>query len=133
MGCPDVVILDEYLTFSVAVHNPETGGLQDASPTYRIYDDVTKLLILSGNMTKLGDVSTTGFYIENFICTAAQGFEDGKGYTICIEGPTLEVTGGITFSFRCFEKIVDGLGLPIIIQGYDALAGRQVQIVGKYK
>lgn len=128
MGCQSEVDIGDYLTFSVTTHDPDTGVLTDADalPTYRIYEDETGAAILTGNMAILDDVNTTGFYTERIECSAANGFEDGRSYTIYIEATVGGDTGGICYGFRaatawacagCIEftyTVTDaGTGLPI--------------------
>jgi len=105
MGCPAEVTIGDNLVFSVCTHDPDTGVLTDASavPSYRIYEDETAVPILTGNMAKLDDVNTTGFYTEMIACTAANGFEHGKTYTVYIEATVDLDTGGISFSFKAVE------------------------------
>jgi hypothetical protein len=50
-------------------------------------------------MAKLDDANTTGFYTEQIACTLANGFEDGKSYTIYIEATVDGDTGGICYGF----------------------------------
>ena len=49
---------------------------------------------------KLDDAATTGFYTETIACTAANGFEVGKTYTIYIEATVDSDKGGICYSFK---------------------------------
>ena len=102
MGCQTEVVIGDNLTFSVTTHDPDTGVLTDASavPAYRIYEDETASPILNDNMAKLDDANTTGFYTELIACTAANGFESGKSYTIYIEATVDSDKGGIAFSFK---------------------------------
>ena len=101
MGCPSTVVLENNLVFSVCTHDPDTGVLTDADsvPSYRIYEDETATPILTGDMAKLDDANTTGFYTELIACTAGNGFEDGKTYTIYIEATVDGDTGGISYGF----------------------------------
>src|SRR3972149_6595613 len=110
MGCPSDVDLGANLVFSVTTHDADTGVLTDADgdPTYRIYEDETAVPILTGTMSNLDDANTTGFYTELIACTAANGFEDGKTYTIYIEATVDADRGGITFAFTAVEKFVEG-------------------------
>jgi len=102
MGCPLECTIGDNLVFSICCHDPDTGVLTDAdaAPTYRIYEDETATAILTGTMAKLDDANTTGFYTELIACTAANGFEDGKTYTVYIEATVDGDTGGICFSFK---------------------------------
>jgi hypothetical protein len=51
-------------------------------------------------MAKLDDANTTGFYTELIACTAGNGFESGKPYTVYIEATVDSDTGGISYAFR---------------------------------
>jgi len=127
MGCQTDVYLGDDLTFSVCTHDPTTGVLTDADaePTYRIYEDETLAAILNGTMTILDNPNTTGFYTELVACTAANGFEDRRTYTIYIEATVGGDTGGICYGFRvlgfndcstCIDftyTVTDGGGTPI--------------------
>lgn len=107
MGCPGFVIIENSLKFSIATHDPDTGVLTDAdsAPSYRVYEDETSTAILTGSMSKLDDVNTTGFYTEIIDCTAANGFEHGKTYTIYIEATVDSDTGGIAFDFIAYDYL----------------------------
>lgn len=102
MGCPTEVYLGDNLVFSVCTHDPDTGVLTDAGavPTYRVYEDETAVAILTGNMAKLDDANTTGFYTELVACTAVNGFEVRKTYTVYIEATVDSDTGGISYAFK---------------------------------
>lgn len=103
MGCPDEAILDgESLVFSVCVHNPETSGLVDADslPSYRVYENLTETPILTGQMAKLDDPSTTGFYVGSFDPSTANGFEADTNYTIYITAVVNGVEGGISYNLK---------------------------------
>lgn len=102
MGCQSEVIIGDNLTFGIACHDPDTGILTDAdsAPAYRIYEDETAVPILTGTMAKLDDVNTTGFYTELIACTAGNGFENGKTYTIYITATVDADQGGITYAFK---------------------------------
>jgi hypothetical protein len=101
MGCPSEVEIGDNLVFSVVTHDPDTGAVTDADsvPTYRVYEDETGTAILTGSMAKLDDANTTGFYTELIACTAANGFENGKSYTVYIEATVDSDTGGISYGF----------------------------------
>jgi hypothetical protein len=101
MGCPTEVEIGNNLVFSIATHDPDTGVLTDADavPSYRIYEAETAVAILIGTMSKLDDANTTGFYTELIACTAANGFESGKSYTVYIEATVDGDTGGISYGF----------------------------------
>jgi len=102
MGCQTEVTIEDNLTFSITTHDPDSGVLYDAtgSPAYRVYEDETSTPILTGSMSKLDDASTTGFYTELIACTAANGFENGKTYTIYITATVDGDEGGIAYGFK---------------------------------
>jgi hypothetical protein len=113
MGCPAKVDLENNLVFSITTHDPDTGILTDADavPAYWIYEDETAIAILTGNMAKLDDANTTGFYTELIACTTANGFEVGKTYTIYIEATVDGDKGGICFGFNVtavLDEVVEG-------------------------
>ena len=113
MGCPSKVELANNLVFSITTHDPDTGILTDAdaNPIYWIYEDETAIAILTGTMAKLDDANTTGFYTELIACTAANGFEVGKTYTIYIEATVDSDKGGICFGFNvaaALDEVVEG-------------------------
>lgn len=101
MGCQASVVIGNNLTFSVCTHEPDTGVLTDAdaAPDYRVYEDETAVAILTGSMASLDGVNTTGFYTEQIACSVANGFENGKSYTIYIEATVDGDTGGISYGF----------------------------------
>jgi len=111
MGCQVEVYISDNLTFSICTHDPDTGVLTDAdsAPTYRIYEDETATAILSGTMATLDTGNTTGFYTEQIECTAANGFENGKSYTIYIEATVDSDTGGICYGFRVVTDVADAV------------------------
>jgi len=105
MGCPSMVLLEDSLVFSIVCHDPDTGVLSDASsaPTWRLYEDETATPILTGSMAKLDDANTTGFYTEQIDCTAVNGFESRKSYTVYIEATVDSDTGGISYAFVVWD------------------------------
>jgi len=105
MGCPSEVYISDSLVFSITTHDPDTGVLTDAdaAPAYRVYEDETGTAILTGTMAKLDDANTTGFYTESITCTAANGFENGKTYTVYIEATVDSDKGGIAYAFKAVD------------------------------
>lgn len=107
MGCPTECEIGtgRYVVFSVCCHDPDTGVLTDADavPAYRIYEEETGTAILTGDMAKLDDANTTGFYTEAVECTSANGFENGKNYTIYISATVDGETGGICYAFKAYD------------------------------
>jgi len=113
MGCPSECTLGDNLTFSVCTHDPDTAILTDADavPAYRVYEDETTAAILTGNMAKLDDVNTTGFYAETLAVTSGNGFEAGKSYSIYVTAVVGGDTGGLPLGFKVskptgFQKAV---------------------------
>jgi hypothetical protein len=102
MGCPAECQIGDNLVFSITTHAYDTGVLTDASaaPAYRVYEDETGTAILTGTMAKLDDANTTGFYTELIACTAANGFENGKTYTIYITAIVGGITSGVSYGFK---------------------------------
>ena len=94
--------IDDTLTFTAVTHKVDTGVLTDADsvPSYRIYEDETGTAILNGSMAKLDDANTTGFYSEQITLSAANGFENGKSYSIYISATVNSIVGGQTFNFK---------------------------------
>ena len=102
MGCPTKVRLEDSCVFSICCHDPDTGVLTDADsvPTYRVYENETEIPVYGGNMAKLDDTNSTGFYTSKIACTRRNGFEVSKSYNIYIEATIDGDTGGISYAFR---------------------------------
>jgi len=102
MVCQSEVFIGDNLTFTIVTLDPTTGALSDADalPTYRVYEDETAVAILTGNMTLLDAVNTTGFYSEQIACTAGNGFESDKSYNIYVGATVNSIAGGISCGFR---------------------------------
>ena len=107
MGCPAECVIGDNLVFTVTTHDPDTGVLTDADapPTYRVYEDETGAAILNGSMAILDNANTTGFYSELIACTAANGFENGRTYSIYVEATVDGDTGGISFGFKAIDPL----------------------------
>ena len=107
MGCPTECEIGANLTFSCCTHDPNTGILTDAQavPAYRIYqdEDPTGTFSITGNMAKLDDDNTTGFYTETIAVTAANGYTSGKTYTIYITATVDGDEGGICYAFKAYD------------------------------
>jgi len=101
MGCQSQVDIGAYLTFAICTHDPDTGelALADFDPLWRLYEDETVLPIMFGTMTALDPVNTTGFYTERVHCSVANGFENGKSYTIYVEATIDGDTRGVAYAF----------------------------------
>lgn len=131
MGCPSEVLVGDDIVFAITTHDPDTGVITDAdaAPIYRIYEDETAIPILTGTMSKLDDANTTGFYTELISCTAANGFEAGKTYTIYIEATVDTDTGGISYAFKAKQK-VDGYTIEQALQIVAAVVGGKISGAG---
>lgn len=115
MGCPAFVIIGNNLKFSICTHDPDTGVLTDADaiPKYRIYEDEDEGAILNGDMdsgtgvtwNEFDDGNTVGFYVKQIACTAANGFENGKTYSVYIEATVDGDTGGISYEFTAYTSL----------------------------
>lgn len=94
--------IDALLTFVVNTHTASTGASADADsvPGYRVYEDETGTAILTGNMAKLDDANTTGFYSEQITLSAANGFEVGKSYTVYISALVATIPGTTSRNFQ---------------------------------
>jgi hypothetical protein len=99
--------IDDNLIFPAITHRFDTGALTDADavPAYRVYEDETSTAILTGNMAKLDDTNTTGFYSEQIALSAANGFEKGKCYTVYITAAVNSVTGGQHHTFQIEAEV----------------------------
>ncbi|MGD8238256.1 MAG: hypothetical protein PVH68_06885 [Armatimonadota bacterium] len=105
MGCPSDVKIGDDLVFTITTHDPDTGVVTDAdsAPAYRVYEEETGTAILTGTMAKLDDANTTGFYSESIACTSANGFEDGKTYSVYVEATVDSDKGAISFGFAAHD------------------------------
>jgi len=123
MGCQSEVFIGDYLPFSICTHDVETGDVTDADslPTYRIYENATQTAILNGTMAKLDDANTTGCYIAVVLASAANGFEDGKGYSIYIQAQVDGVIGAITLGFRAVQGFLHKDGNKTFSAATDSL------------
>ncbi len=131
MGCPSDVKIGDSVVFSITTHDPDTGVVTDADsdPSYRVYEDETGTAILTGTMAKLDDANTTGFYTESIACTAANGFEARKTYTIYVAAMVGGDTGAICYGVRAHsgaaEHTILGLAsIPAVIAVADTATVR---------
>jgi len=100
MGCPTQCILGQNLTFSIQAKDG-TGAPVAAtgSVAYAVYEDETATAILDGSMSQLA--SQTGFYSEQIECTADNGFERYKTYTVRVSATVSAVSVARTYAFIC--------------------------------
>lgn len=106
MGCPTEVEIGSDLVFTVCTHVATTGTISDASstPTYRLYEDTTGTPVVTGDMDKLDDANTTGFYSGTISCLAASGFENGKTYNLLVTAVVNAVTGCESYGFKAYDR-----------------------------
>ena len=99
--------LDDSLVFTVTTHQFDTGELVDADspPSYRVYEEETSTPILTGAMALLDGSNTSGFYSEEIVLSAANGFEAGKTYSIYVTAEVDSVVGGTSASFKVSDII----------------------------
>lgn len=99
--------IDDLVTFACNTHTPSTGAATDADavPSYRVYEDETGTAILTGNMAKLDDANTVGFYSEQITLSAANGFEKGKSYSIYISATVGGVVGTMSHQLQVEAEV----------------------------
>lgn len=99
--------IDDVVTFSAQTHDPATGIATDAdsAPTYRVYEDETATPILTGTMATLDAGNTDGFYSEQITLSAANGFENGKSYTIRILGTVDGISAAMTHTLQMRAEV----------------------------
>jgi len=115
--------IDDLLTFPANTHDAGTGAATDADavPAYRVYEDETGTAILTGNMAKLDDANTTGFYSEQLTLSAANGFEVGKSYTIYISAAVDSITGTANHTFQVEAALATQASVDTIDSNVDAI------------
>lgn len=112
--------INDTLTWTVNTHTASTGAATDADavPSYRVYEDETGTAILTGNMAKLDDANTTGFYSEQITLSAANGLEKGKSYNIYVSATVDSVVGTDSFGFQIEAEVdanaVSNIGANVI-------------------
>ena len=110
--------LDEVVYFDFITSHPSTGAATDAdsTPTFAVYEEATDTDIgVGGNATKR--TSLTGNYRLTFTCSAANGFELGKWYSIIASATVNSVAGKcVVKTFRIVAAEVVA-GYPVIDAG----------------
>lgn len=132
MGCPSFWEIGKTLTFNMFTHDPDDGVVSDAdqTPFFKIYDSLTGGLVDSGNMTKMGGTDTVGLYSGQTDVSQANGYEEGRLYTVYVEAAVDGVIGAKSYGF----EVVSGDGWKkMILTGFDAQSQKSVQISGRYK
>lgn len=102
--------IDDVLTWTVQtqlVSGVATDA--DSAPGYRIYEDETTAPILTGSMALIDAANTDGFYSEQITLSVANGFEQGKSYTIRIAATVGGIAGATTRQFQVggYAALVD--------------------------
>ena len=130
MGCPRKAFINDNLVFGICTHDPNTGVLTDAdaAPAYRIYADEVAFPVLTGELAKLDDAGTTGFYTEKIACTRQNGFGRGKTYTVYIEAVVGGDKGGMCYGFKAYYRWRNA-----IVQGVDTESGLFHNIIGRIR
>ncbi len=99
--------IDDFLTFVCNTHDPADGAAADADgvATYRVYEDETGTPILTGSLALFDAANTVGFYSERIQLTAANGFENGKQYTIYITATVDSIAGTMSHNFQVDNQL----------------------------
>ncbi len=99
--------IDDLLTFVCNTQVFATGVATDADsvPSYRVYEDETTTPILTGTMALLDSANTAGFYSEQITLSAANGFEQGKSYSIYIAATVSSVAGATNRTFQIGAEV----------------------------
>ena len=100
--------IDDVLTFYANTTRSDTGTATDADavPAYRVYEDETTTPILTGTMALLDSANTAGFYSEQITLSAANGFENGKQYSIYVSAAVNSITGAMHHTFNVESHLI---------------------------
>ncbi len=88
-----MIPIDEVIIFDVVTHVPSTAAVSDAdsAPTFDVFEEDTDTPILAAQaMTKR--TSKTGNYRGSITCSAANGFEAGKWYSVVVTAIVSSIT-----------------------------------------
>lgn len=102
--------LDDVFHFDATTRTP--GGLVDAdsTPAWSVYEEDTDTAIQSGSMTRRSGL--TGRYRGSVTCSAANGFEIGKWYSVQVSATVNTVVDAIEIAkLRCVPAETS-VGLP---------------------
>jgi len=100
-----IAVLGQTLTFSVNTFSASGPPVDaDAAPTYSIYEQEGTTAVLSGTMSKLDDVGTTGLYAETVTIAASGGFERFKTYTVYITAAVSTVAVAKSYNFMAMSE-----------------------------
>ncbi len=89
-----MIPIDEVIIFDVCTHAPSTAAVSDAdsAPVFDVFEEDTDTPILAAQtMTKR--TSKTGNYRGSITCSAANGFEAGKWYSVVVSATVSTITG----------------------------------------
>lgn len=128
MGCPSEVEVGDNLVFTVCTHNPETAAMTDAdtTPTYMVFNESWTALLI-GSLAKRNNI--VGFYGASIACTTANGFSNGKSYTILVTATVGGEAGSISFAFKA-KEIEAGVTPTKALQRIGAMAAGVVSGAG---
>ncbi len=107
--------LNEVPFFDIATVNGATGQSTNADvpPTFDVFEEDTDVAILASQSMTLR-VGATGLYRGTFTCSAANGFEVGKFYSVIANATVASVTAkapAMNFRLRPAELVV---GEPLV-------------------
>lgn len=104
----NTVELEQTVTMDFVTSNPETGdALSASSVTVRVFEETSDTAILTPTATER--TSQTGNYRVQVVCTTANGFEEGKSYSVVVEAVVAGVTAkSVLANFRIVRKIPRG-------------------------
>lgn len=105
--------LEETIIVDFITSSPTTGAATDAdsTPTCAVYEDTTDTAILTPTVVKR--TSLTGNYRVPVVCTAANGFEATKSYSVVISATVGSVAAkAIAANFMMRTRAVDDLATP---------------------
>jgi hypothetical protein len=92
--------IDDNLTVMATLHRADTGAASaaDGAVDLWVYEDTNNVQIL--DLTMSGFDTITGLYEEQFVLSAANGFEQGKTYTVLIQATVNSISAIKTHSFQ---------------------------------
>lgn len=76
--------LNDAVTVTAQFTQASTGAALDptGTPNYRVYEDNSDTPVLTGDLARMDDANTVGWYTAQFTASAANGFEVGKTYFV---------------------------------------------------
>ena len=97
-------IVGDILVFTVNTHDPTTGAQTDADspPTFRVYENVNPVPVLTGTTALFDAGNTTGFYLSSI---SLSGLSRGNSYNVRVEGTVGGVTSATILFFQIKAKV----------------------------